>query len=199
MGAVRPRHPGQHRAAPGRRRRGGARPRRAEGARAHRRRDAALLRGRSVRGRQAGGGGSLAQPHRGRRPAARGHRQSQFRQSRAARDHGPVRRLRPRHRRGLPGARFPGRLRQRLALQRDQRARDPADADDRRRRRARRFPEVGDDRLQGRGRGDPAGRRDARAGSASRSICATSAGARRARRRRSISRPRGATAISCAR
>ena len=42
-----------------------------KGARAHHRRDAALLRGRSVRGRQAGGGGSLAQPHRGRRQAAR--------------------------------------------------------------------------------------------------------------------------------
>ena len=67
LGAVRPRHPRQHRAAAGRRRRGGARQRRAEGAGAHRRRDAALLRGRSVRGRQAGGGRSLAQHHRGRR------------------------------------------------------------------------------------------------------------------------------------
>ena len=38
-----------------------------------------------------------------------------------------------------------------------------------------------------------------RAGSASRSICARSAGARRARRRRSISPPSDATAISCAR
>ena len=45
------------------------------------------------RGRQAGGGRSLAQHHRGRRPAARHHRQSQFRQSGTARDHGPVRRL----------------------------------------------------------------------------------------------------------
>ena len=59
----------------------------------------------------------------------------------------------------------------------------------RRRRPARRFHQVGDARLQGRGRGDPAGRRDRRAGSASRSICATSAAARRARRRRSISSP----------
>ena len=33
----------------------------------------------------------LAQPDRGRRRADRAHRQSQFRQSRAARDHGPVR------------------------------------------------------------------------------------------------------------
>ena len=54
---------------------------------------------------------------------ARAHRQSQFRQSGAARDHGPVRRLHSRHRRSLPRARFPGRVRQRLALQRDQRAR----------------------------------------------------------------------------
>ncbi len=43
---------------------------RAEGPCADRRRHAALLRGRSVRGRQAGGGGGLAQHHRGRRPAA---------------------------------------------------------------------------------------------------------------------------------
>ncbi len=71
LGAVRPRHSRQHRAAAGRRRRGGAGQRRAEGAGAHRRRDAALLRGRSVRGRQAGGGGGLAQHHRGRRQAAR--------------------------------------------------------------------------------------------------------------------------------
>ena len=47
--------------------------------------DAALLRGRSVRGRQAGGRRGLAQHHGGGRPAARDHRQPQFRQSRAAR------------------------------------------------------------------------------------------------------------------
>ena len=40
----------------------------------------ALLRGRPARGRQAGGGGSLAQSDRRRRPAARADRQSQFRQ-----------------------------------------------------------------------------------------------------------------------
>ena len=51
--------------------------------------------------------------------------------------------------RSLQGARFPGRVRQCLALQRDQRPRDPADADDRRRRPARRFHQVGDARLQG--------------------------------------------------
>ena len=71
LGAIRPHHPRQHRAAAGRRRRGGAGRGRAEGPRAHHRRDAALLRGRSVRGRQAGGGRMLAQSHRGRRQAAR--------------------------------------------------------------------------------------------------------------------------------
>ena len=96
---------------------------RTEGPCAHRRRHAALLRGRSVRGRQAGGGGSLAQHHRGRRKAARDYRQSQLRQSGAARDHGPVRRLPEGHWRSLPRAGFPGRVRQRLALQRDQRPR----------------------------------------------------------------------------
>ena len=121
LGAIRPHHSRQHRAAAGRRCRGGAGRERAEGPGAHHRRDAALLRGRSVRGRQAGGGRMLAQPDRGRRQAARRHRQSQFRQSGAAGDHGPVRRLHPRHRRSLQGARFPGRVRQCLALQRDQR------------------------------------------------------------------------------
>ena len=55
----------------------------------------------------------------GGKPLAR-HRQSQLRQSREAGDHGPIRRLRARHRRGLQGARLPGRVRQCLALQRDQ-------------------------------------------------------------------------------
>ena len=94
--------------------------------------------------------------------AARRHRQSQFRQSGTARDHGPVRRLHPRHRRGLQGARVPGRVRQRVALQRDQWPRDSADALDRRRRAARRLHQVGDARLQARRRNDPAGRRDHR-------------------------------------
>ena len=76
-------------------------------------------------------------------------------------DHGPVRRLRARHRRGLQGARLPGRVRQRLALQRDAGPRHPADAEHRRRRRAGRLHQVGDARLQGRGRDDPADRRDA--------------------------------------
>ena len=79
----------------------------------------------------------------GGRPLA-DHRQSQFRQSGAPRDHGPVRRLPEGHFGSLPRARFPGRLRQRLALQRDQRPRHPADALDRRRRPARRFHEIRD-------------------------------------------------------
>ena len=199
MGAIRSRHSRQHRAAAGRRRRGGAHRGGAEGPRAHHRRDAALLRGRSVRGRQAGGGGMLAQPHRGRREAARHHRQSEFRQSRAAGDHGPVRRLHPRHRRSLQGARFPGRVRQRVALQRDQRPRDPADAVDRRRRSDRRLHKIGDAGLQACGRGDHCWSARRRAGSASRCICARSAAARRARRRRSISPRSARTAISSAR
>ena len=69
----------------------------------------------------------------GAEPLAR-HRQSQFRQSRAAGDHGRAGRRDQRHRRGLPRARLPGRLGQCLALQRDQRRGDPADAGDRRRR-----------------------------------------------------------------
>ena len=101
VGAIRPRHYRQHRAAAGRRRRRGAHPRRPEGAGADLGCDAALLRSRSVRRRQAGGGRSLAQSDRRRRKAAGAHRQSEFRQSGAARDHGPVCRLRARHRRSL--------------------------------------------------------------------------------------------------
>ena len=132
LGAVRSPDPGQHGAAPGWRFRRGAREGGAEGPRAHHRRDAALLRGRSVRRRQAGGRGSLAQSLRRRREADGAHRQPELRKSGAARDHGPVRRLRSGDRGGLQGARIPGRVRQRVALQRDQRPRDPADADHRR-------------------------------------------------------------------
>ena len=60
LGTIRPRHYRQHGAAARRRRRRSAHQRRPEGAGAHLRRDAALLRGRSVRRRQAGGGRSLA-------------------------------------------------------------------------------------------------------------------------------------------
>ena len=131
--------------------------------------------------------------------AARAHRQSQFRQSGEAGDHGPVRRLRARHR-AKPARRSISRscpATCRSTTRRKGRG-DPADADHRRRRPARRFRQIRDARLQGRRRGDPADRRRRPAGSASRSICATSAGGRRARRRRSISPPSAATAISCA-
>ena len=81
---------------------------------------------------------------------------------------------------------FPRRLRQRVALQRDARTRDPADALDRRRRPDRRFHKIGDA-----SRSSAPARRSCSsarrpAGSASRCICANSADARRARRRRSI-------------
>ena len=81
--AVRSRHHRQHDAAAGRGRGRGADQRRPQGAGADRRRDAALLRGRSVRRRQAGGGRSLSQPHRRRRAAPRRDRQPQLRQSRS--------------------------------------------------------------------------------------------------------------------
>ena len=91
-----------------------------EGAGDHHRLHAALLLRRPVRGREAGGRRGLSQPLRGRREAAGDHQLPQLRQPAAARDHGPVRRLRRRHGRSLPRARLPGRERQRLALQRDQ-------------------------------------------------------------------------------
>ena len=160
VGAVRPPDPRQHGAAAGRRCGGGAREGGAEGPRDDHRRDAALLRGRSVRGRQAGGGRDLAQSVSGRRQAIGGDRQSQLRKSRAAGDHGPAGRLHPGDRDGLQGARIPGRVRQRVALQRDQWPRDPAHPDHRRRRPDRRLREVGQHRLQGGRRDDRAARRD---------------------------------------
>ena len=105
LGAIRPHGHGRHGAAAGRRRRGGARARHAEGPRHLLRRDAPLLRRRPVRGRQAGGGRMLAQSHRRRRRSARHHRLHEFRQSGAAGDHGRVRRRRRRHGRGLHRAR----------------------------------------------------------------------------------------------
>jgi len=76
-----------------------------------------LLRGRSVRGRQASGGRGVAQPHRGRRAAARDYRQSQFWQSGTAGNHGAARWLYPRHRGCRDRARLPGRVRQCFTLQ----------------------------------------------------------------------------------
>ncbi len=99
--------------------------------------------------------------------AAGDHRQPQFRQSGAAGDHGPVRRLPEGHRRSLPQPGFPCRVRQCLALQRDgflekNGTRHPADALDRRRRAARRFYQIRNAGVQGRRRGDPADRRNPR-------------------------------------
>ena len=199
LGAVRPPHPRQHGADAGRRRGDRAHRRRPQGPRADDRRDAALLRGRPGRGRQAGGRGGLAQHHRGRRAAARRHRQPQFRQSGAAGGDGPARRL-PSAASARPAGRstFPvvsgnvslynetngrgilptptiggvGVLRRRAACM----PRSPSSA------RATRSCSSA----------------TPRAGSASRSTCARFWAARRARRRRSTSTPRSATAISCA-
>ena len=85
-------------------------------------------------GRQAGRRRVLAQSDRRRRRPSRHHRLHEFRQSRAARDHGRVRRSRRRHGGGLHRALLPRRLRQCLALQRDQRRRHSADSGDRRHR-----------------------------------------------------------------
>ena len=104
-----------------------------------------------------------------------------------------------RHRRSLPGARFPGRLRQCLALQRDQRPRHPADARDRRRRPDRRCRQIAP-RSPSRREGEAILLIGATAGLARpiASICAISAAARTARRRRSTSPTRSASAISSA-
>ena len=121
----------------------------------------------------------------GARAAGR-HRQSQFRQSGAAGDHGPAGRRDPRHRRGLHAARIPGRVGQCLALQRDQRPRDPADAHHRRCWPARRFHQVGDARLQGRGRSHFAYRRDHRL---ARPVAVSARDLRARRRRAAAGRP----------
>ena len=119
---------------PGRRRRRRARARHQQGHRRHLRCHAALRARRSGDGHQAGRGRDLAQPDRRRRRSARHHRQHELRQPRAARGDGPVRRRRAGHEGSLRGAEVPGRVGQRLALQRDQRRRHPADAGHRRRR-----------------------------------------------------------------
>ena len=117
--AIRHTDPRQYDAGARRRRRGGAARRRAEGLGADCRLHRALLRRRSARGGKTGGGRGVAQPDRRRRAPARAHRQSQFRQSGAPRDDGRTGRLHRGHRRGRAGARLSGRLRQCLALQRD--------------------------------------------------------------------------------
>ena len=136
----------------------------------------------------------MAQSDRGRRAAARADRQSQFRQSGAARGHGRTGRLHRGHRRGGAGARLPGRLRQCLALQRDDGLRHSADPRDRRRRPRRRRGEDGEPRFQGGGRGHSGSSAERRAGSAAPPGSRRSQAAKRARRRRSISRPSAATA-----
>ena len=80
--------------------------------------------------------------------AAGDHRQHEFRQSGAARDHGPVRRRDRGNARGLSRSRLPGRLGQCVALQRDERQRDPADPGDRRRRADRRCQPRGRSRAE---------------------------------------------------
>ena len=117
----------------------------------------------------------------------------------AAGDHGPVRRLRARHR-----AKPAGRSTSRSCPAMSRSTTRPTAARSCRRRRSAASACWTISRSRRRiafkaaGEHDPAGRRDAQAGSASRSTCATSADARRAPRRRSISRRRSATAISCA-
>ena len=129
LGAVRSPGHGRHGAAPGRRCRGGARPgHERQGAGDHHRLHAALLHADP----KIGGAQAVAETWRnltavGATPLAITDNLN-FGNPAAARDHGPVRRLHRRHGRGLPGARLPGRLRQRLALQRDQRQGHPADA-----------------------------------------------------------------------
>ena len=112
------------------------------------------------------------------------------------RDHGPARRLHRGHGRGLPGARLPGRVRQRLALQRDRRPGDPADADRGRRRPDRRPGAHGRDRAGTRTASRWCWSASAWAGSAARSTARARWAARKAHRRRSTSPPSGATATS---
>ena len=164
------------------------------------RRDAALLRGRSVRRRQAGGRGSLAQPHRGRRAAARASptisisaipsgRRSWASWSAAIRGIAEA----------CKALDFPvvsGNVS--LYNETNGRAILPTPTDRRRR------PASTISPSRRRSPSRPPTRpfcssARPRAGSASRSTCARSASARRARRRRSILRPSAATGISCAR
>ncbi len=131
-------------------------PRQGQGAGAGDRLHAALLPRRSGARRRASRRRELAQPDRGRRRAVGDHRQHEFRQPRAARDHGPVRRRNRRHARSLSRARLPGRLGQCVALQRDERPGNPADPGDRRRRADRRCGHRGRSRAEARRRrGDP--------------------------------------------
>ena len=186
-------------AAPGRRRRRDPPRRRPEGAGAHNRRDAALLRGRPDRGRQAGGGRGVAQSHRRRRPAlARSPTTSisairKSPRSWASSSAASTASAKPAARSTSRSCRATSRSTMRAAA-------GPS-------RRRPRSAASGSSTTSAGPRRSPSGarartilldRRRRRAGSASRCICAKSAGARRARRRRSISPRKSATAISCA-
>ena len=133
--------------------------------------------------------------------AARDHQLPQLRQPPAARDHGPDRRLPRRHGRSLPRARLPDRVGQCLPLQRNQgrrrhRQRHPPHPRDRRRRRAGGLGEVGDDRVQGRGRHDLPDRRTRAAISANPSGSRAAMAGGMDHRRRSTSPPSEASANS---
>ena len=140
LGAVRPPGHGRHGAAAGRRRGGGADPRRQpQGAGAHHRLHAALLRGRSR---------DAAASRRWRRAGATSPRSARCRSPSPTTSISAIPRS-PRSwasssaasrawREACRALDYPGRVRQRLALQRDQRQGHPADAGDRRRRADRR-------------------------------------------------------------
>ena len=87
---------------------------------------------RPVHGRRARGARGRAQRRVRRRRADRLHGLPQLRQPGEARDRLGARAGDRRHRGGVRGARRAGRVRQRLALQRDERSRDPSDAGRRR-------------------------------------------------------------------
>ncbi len=140
VAAVRSHRPRRHPRAPRERRRRGARALRArrrddrQAPRLQLRLQRPPLRARPAPGRGDGRGGGVPQPGVRRRRADRAHRLPQLRLAGAPRDHAPAL---GRHRRAggrLPRPRGAHRQRQRLALQRDRRPRDPADADHRRRR-----------------------------------------------------------------
>ena len=152
---------------------------------------AALCAGPSRDRRPAGRRRSLAQHHGDGCPAARRHRQHEFRQPAEARDHGPVRRRHHGHGGGLQGPRLPGRVGQRLALQRDRRPGDPADAHDRRGGRDRRHLQVGRLAVVSGWPGRRAGRRDQ---GLARPVALPARGLRPRRGRPSSRRPRGRTA-----
>ena len=199
VGAIRPVGRRRHGAAPWRRRGGGSRPRHAQSAGDdHRLHPALLLRRPGTRAASRRSPRPIATCARSA-PAAGDHQLPQLRQPAAARDHGPIRRLRRRHGRGLPRARLPGRERQRPPLQRDQ-------GDDGTGTAILPTPAIGgvgllDDweksatiGFKAEGEASRPDRHSDRAMSASRYGSTSATAAARARRRRSTSRPNGAPA-----